>query len=132
LTTTGSATTTQTATFFAGVFKLAQDKSAAPVTELQLFGGNFKKGCGASGRAVTSAGKKKVVRQLWGVGKGRFRTKGRYSSAAIRGTQWLTQDRCDGTSVRVKAGSVTVRDFVRKKTVIVKAPKSYLAPAKLP
>jgi sugar lactone lactonase YvrE len=127
LTTTAGATTTQTATFFAGVFKLAQDKSAAPVTELQLFGGNFKKACGTSGRAVASADKKKVVRQLWGVGKGRFRTKGRYSSAAIRGTEWLTQDRCDGTLVRVKAGSVTVRDFVREQTVIVKAPKSYLS-----
>jgi sugar lactone lactonase YvrE len=127
LTTTASATTTQTATFFAGVFKLAQDKSAAPVTELQLFGGDFKKACGTSGRAVASAGKKKVVRRLWGVGKGRFRTKGRYSSAAIRGTEWLTQDRCDGTLVRVKAGSVTVRDLVRKKTVIVQAPKSYLS-----
>jgi sugar lactone lactonase YvrE len=133
LTTTASATTTQTATFFAGVFKLAQDKSAAPVTELQLFGGNFKKACGKSGRAVASAGKKKkVVRQLWGNGKGKFRTKGRYSSAAIRGTEWLTQDRCDGTLTRVKAGSVTVRDFVKKKNVIVNAPKTYLAKASDP
>jgi sugar lactone lactonase YvrE len=132
LTTTASATTTQTATFFAGVFKLAQDKSAAPVTELQLFGGNFRKLCGTSAGALASAGKKKVVRQLWGVGKGRFRTKGRYASAAIRGTEWLTQDRCDGTLVRVKAGSVTVRDLVRKKTVIVKAPKIYLSPGAAP
>ena len=129
LTTTASATATQTATFFAGVFKLAQDRSAAPVTEAQLFGGNFKKACGKGGRAMASAGKKKkkVVRQLWGRGKGRFRTKGRYSSAAIRGTEWLTQDRCDGTLTQVKTGSVTVRDFVGKKTVIVKAPKSYLS-----
>jgi sugar lactone lactonase YvrE len=133
LTTTASDTTTQSATFFAGVFKLTQTKAAKPVTELQLFGGNFKKVCGTSGRAVASAvKKKKVVRQLWGVGKGTFRTKGRYSSASIRGTEWLTQDRCDGTLTRVKVGSVTVKDFVKKKTVIVRAPKTYLALAKRP
>ena len=135
LTTTKDATNTQTATFFAGVFKLTQAKAAKPVTELQLFGSNFKKSCGAAGHSqVTSAAskKKKVVRQLWGRGSGSFRTKGRYSSASIRGTEWLTQDRCDGTLIRVKTGSVTVKDFTLKKTVIVKAPKTYLAPATRP
>jgi DNA-binding beta-propeller fold protein YncE len=135
LTTTQTSTTTQTARFYAGVFKLAQTKGAKPITELQLFGSNFTKACGATARkadAVASRRKKKVVRQLWGVGKGSFRTKGRYSSASIRGTQWLTQDRCDGTLVRVTQGSVTVRDFTRKKNVVVKAPHSYLAPAALP
>jgi sugar lactone lactonase YvrE len=131
LTTTAAGNTTQTATFFAGVFKLAQAKTANPVTELQLFGGNFKKACPTARRAqAVASAKKKVVRQLWGVGKGKFRTKGRYSSASIRGTEWLTQDRCDGTLTRVKVGSVTVRDLVKKKTVIVRAPKTYLAPAK--
>jgi DNA-binding beta-propeller fold protein YncE len=133
LSTTGAGNAIQTARFYAGVFKLTQPKSANPVTELQLFGSNFKKACGAAPRrASTSATrKKKVVRQLWGVGRGKFRTKGRYSSASIRGTQWLTQDRCDGTLVRVADGSVTVRDLVKKKNVIVNAPKSYLAKARL-
>ena len=130
LTTTAGQTTTQTARFYAGVFKLTQPKTSQPVTELQLFGGNFKKSCGApTPRRASASAKKKVVRQLWGSGKGKFRTKGRYSSASIRGTQWLTQDRCDGTLVRVTEGSVTVRDDVKKKNVIVKAPKSYLAAA---
>lgn len=133
LTTTADSKTTQTATFFAGVFKLTQTKGAKPITELQLFGSNFKKACPAVSRqASTSATKKKVVRQLWGVGKGKFRTKGRYSTASIRGTEWLTQDRCDGTLTRVKVGSVTVRDLLKNKNVIVKAPNTYLALAKRP
>jgi sugar lactone lactonase YvrE len=135
LTTTADAKSTQTATFYAGVFKLAQTKTARPVTELQLFGSNFRRSCGPTGRRASASArsrKKKVVRQLWGSGKGRFRTKGRYSSASIRGTQWLTQDRCDGTLVRVTEGSVTVRDFAKRKNVVVRAGKSYLAQPKAP
>ena len=73
--------------------------------------------------------KKKPVRRLWGHGKGRFRTKGRYSSATVRGTEWVTTDRCDGTLTSVTQGVVSVRDFTRNKTVSVAAGKSYLAPS---
>jgi NHL repeat len=134
LTTTADETTTQTARFYAGVFKLTQPKTKNPVTELQLFGSNFRKACGATGRRASASAtrKKKVVRQLWGAGKGKFRTKGRYGSATVRGTQWLTQDRCDGTLVRVTEGSVTVRDIPKKREVTVSAPKSYLAKAPVP
>ena len=45
----------------------------------------------------------------------------------MRGTKWLTQDTCGGTLVRVKRGTVTVRDFAKKKTVVVKKGKSYVA-----
>jgi sugar lactone lactonase YvrE len=130
LTTTASPTTTQTARFYGGVFRLAQATGQKPVTELQLYGSNFRKACSTAARRATAAGRKKnpkVVRQLWGSGKGRFRTKGRYGSAAIRGTQWLTQDRCDGTLFRVTEGSVTVRDFPKRQVVVVRAPRSYLA-----
>jgi hypothetical protein len=130
LTTTAAQNATQTARFYAGVFKLTQPKSAKPVTELQLFGGNFKKLCGTAGKSLASAArKKKVIRQLWGVGKGSFRTKGKYASASIRGTQWLTQDRCDGTLIRVTQGSVTVRNLVTSQQLIVSAPKSLFVPA---
>jgi hypothetical protein len=37
------------------------------------------------------------VRLLRGHARGRFRTVGQFSSAAVRGTQWETEDRCDGT-----------------------------------
>jgi len=43
----------------------------------------------------------RVVRALWGDGKGQFRTRGQYASATVRGTRWLTADRCDGTFTRV-------------------------------
>jgi hypothetical protein len=36
-------------------------------------------------------------------------------------------DRCDGTLTAVKRGRVAVRDFRRKRTVVVRAGKSYLA-----
>jgi hypothetical protein len=42
---------------------------------------------------------------------------------------WLTADRCDGTLTRVTRGRVAVRDFRRKRTVVVRAGKSYLARA---
>jgi hypothetical protein len=45
----------------------------------------------------------------------------------VKGTQWLTEDRCNGTLFRVKRGVVSVRDFRKKKTVLVKKGKSYLA-----
>jgi hypothetical protein len=64
-----------------------------------------------------------------GDAKGKFRTKGRYASATIRGTKWLTDDRCDGTLVRVVKGAVTVRDFVRRKSLVVRARHKYLARA---
>ena len=72
------------------------------------------------------------MRQLWGVGKGKFRTKGKYAAASIRGTQWLTQDRCDGTLVRVTQGSVQVRDFVKGINRVVNAGSRYLAATRPP
>jgi ferric-dicitrate binding protein FerR (iron transport regulator) len=74
-------------------------------------------------------GPKAVLGKLWGNGKGKFRTTGKYSSATVRGTIWLTQDECDGTLTKVTRGTVSVRDFKRKKTVTVKAGHSYLARA---
>jgi hypothetical protein len=46
------------------------------------------------------------------------------------GMRWETIDRCDGTVTKVTRGRVAVRDFRRKKTVIVRAGKSYLAKAR--
>jgi hypothetical protein len=93
--------------------------------ELRLTGGDFKV---CKTRSVQRAGKsEKPVRRLWGKGKGSFRTKGRYAAAAVRGTWWLTEDYCTRTLVKVKRGVMTVRDLVKKKTVIVPAGKSYSA-----
>ena len=70
---------------------------------------------------------KKVVRHLWGSGKGKFRTKGRYIAATVHGTTWLTEDRCDGTRAFVQEGVVDVRDLVKHKTIQLGAGQSYVA-----
>jgi PKD repeat protein len=100
-----------------------------PIVELRLTGGNFQ-ACGKSGRkfSVSAATKPpKTIRRLWGKGKGQFRTRGRYAAAVVRGTWWLTADRCDGTLVTVKQGTVQVSDLPHRRTVTVKAGRSYLA-----
>jgi hypothetical protein len=67
------------------------------------------------------------VRKLWGDGKGRFRMRGLYAVVTVRGTRWLLQDSCDGTLTRVSQGVVSVRDTVKRKTVLVRAGRKYLA-----
>jgi hypothetical protein len=112
----------QNAWFYSGIFKVGQLKDLT--TELQLAGPELR--CPKSKQASASASKPKT-RKLWGNGKGRFRTTGHYSSATVRGTRWLVADRCDGTLTQVKEGSVLVRDIKRRKNVIVRAGKQYLA-----
>ena len=97
------------------------------IVALRLTGGNFalcsKRSVSASGAAAPP----KVVRALWGKGKGAFRTQARYAAATVRGTVWLTSDRCDGTQVTVRQGRVEVSDLVLHKKVLVRAGRSYLA-----
>jgi len=124
--------------FYGGRFNITElpgstsQAGEKPVLLLGLFGGNFKS-CPKGQRSAASLGTaqvgKKPVRRLWGKGKGRFRTKGRYSSGTVRGTNWLTTDFCNGTEIRVVAGIVQVRDFVKKKTVRVKPGQTYFAQA---
>ena len=110
--------TLQSADFFKGIFKAIQRKRDRGLTNAQLVGGNFKACPGSTARATK---KTKPVRQLWANGKGQFKTTGRYLSAAIRGTAWQMIDTCSGSTVKVTEGSVTVRDFLLKKTVVVNA-----------
>ena len=112
--------------FFEGQFQLAQRKKKNATADLKLFGGSFK-GCPRGVRAA--ANPNKSVRHLWGDGRGKFRTVGRFSAAAVRGTKWLTDDLCGGTLTRVVSGSVVVRDFVKRRNVVVRAGKRYLAKA---
>jgi hypothetical protein len=58
---------------------------------------------------------------------GRFRTRGRYSAATVRGTKWTIADRCDGTLTHDITDSVVVADFVHHKTIILHAGQRYLA-----
>ena len=72
---------------------------------------------------------RRTIRRLRANAKGRFRTRGRHSAATVRGTVWITADRCDGTLTQVKRGKVAVRDLRRKRTITLTAGKSYLAKA---
>jgi hypothetical protein len=132
----------QTADFYDGIFAVTQatpktkpKKPKALITDLALEGEPPRSQCAPiKGARAAAVDKKKgrpkaVLGALWGNGKGKFRTSGKYSSATVRGTIWLTQDRCDGTLTRVKRGIVSVRDFRRRRTVSVKAGHSYLARA---
>lgn len=112
------------ANFYDGLFQVRQQKRAGAVTQAILEG--QVPACTAQ---TQSLGAKKKKRSLWGSGKGSFQTKGRYSSATVRGTIWYVEDRCDGTLTRVARGVVEVHDFVRNKTVFVKAGGSYFAKA---
>ncbi len=132
----GTTVRTQTAQFYSGIFQIRQARSRRPVTELRLRSTNFSSVCGstsrtASGpRAIAAQRRSRVVSRLWGNGRGRFRTRGRHSAATVRGTIWLTQERCDGTLTRVTRGSVSVRDQTARRTVVVRAGRSYLARAR--
>jgi hypothetical protein len=119
--------------FFEGQFQLQQvsvtvNGKQKPITTLVLTGP--LDACGA--RTTSGVGAKpkhKVIRHLWGNAKGSFRTKGKYASATVRGTQWETIDYCDGTTVIVKVGIVDVLDLVRNVLHPVSAGNSFFTPA---
>ena len=98
---------TQTAVFFGGIF-LVQQQEGSGLVVLKLRG---PLNCGKGG----------------GSGKGNFRTEGNNGSATVRGTIWLTEDRCDGTFFKVRRGVVTIRDFGANETFPLGKGKSYLA-----
>jgi hypothetical protein len=122
----------QSGDFSSGVFQVLQSRTGKGLTELRLKGSSFRRCRARARRSDANAARlsKRRIRRLRSNAKGRFRTRGRYSSATVRGTDWDTQDRCDGTLTRVARGRVAVRDFARKKTIVVRAKKRYLARAR--
>jgi hypothetical protein len=60
---------------------------------------------------------------------GRFRTRGRYAAATVRGTAWTMSERCDGTLVTVQRGTVSVQNLVSDATVLLRAGHSYFVRA---
>jgi hypothetical protein len=118
---------TQTGVFSGGTFSIAQGRGGT--TDLFLRGGSFAR-CGRLLKAVASTAdrKRRPVRSLWGRDRsGQFRTHGRDSVATVRGTTWLTRDRCDGTLTVVRSGAVSVRDRRTHRTVVVRAGGRHLA-----
>ena len=111
----------QTAQFYSGRFQILQKSREQGITEMRMTGALS---CRSEAKSAAARS-----RRLWGHGKGRFRTRGRNSTATVRGTWWLQKDTCSGTTTTVREGVVTVRDFAKRKNVVVKAPKSYRARA---
>jgi hypothetical protein len=109
------------AKFFDGIFKVAQSKGITTLTLTEPLD------CKKASSSASAAAAKPKTRKLWGDGKGRFKTKGTYSAATVRGTKWLVQDTCTTTTTRVAQGSVTVRDDVKHKTVVLRKGKRYVA-----
>jgi hypothetical protein len=92
-----------------------------------------KRGAGSRGSHKASAAlSARILQTLRARASGRFRTRGRYAAGTVRGTQWTTSDRCDGTLIAVQVHAVLVTDFVRHINILVHAGHSYLArrPAK--
>jgi hypothetical protein len=110
------------AVFYGGIFKLSQSGGITTLTLTEKL-----TGCPRGRKLASAAAKKPKTRKLWGNGKGKFRTKGQYSAATVRGTKWLVQDGCRYTRTKVATGVVSVRDTVRRKTIILRKGKTYTA-----
>ena len=133
---TGRGTKTQTGTFSGAIFKITQARAGASkgLTTLTLINNAFKgapsyASCKSRGALDASAAavSSRTLQLLHASAHGKFRTRGRYSAATVRGTKWTIADRCDGTLVRDITDSLAVTDFVRHKTLILHAGQRYLA-----
>jgi hypothetical protein len=118
----------QSASFWGSKFLVRQPGGAHGRVDLYLRGALDCSTASTAGKASAAAVRKKARRSLWGKDRhGRYRTHGQSSAATARGTRWVTSDTCAGTRTRVVEGAVSVRDFVRHRTRIVRAGHSYLA-----
>jgi Tol biopolymer transport system component len=119
---------TQRAEFYRGVFQIKQARARRPITTA-VVQSSYVPTCGPLPRSASAARSKRSLTRLWGKGKGRFRTRGRFSAATVRGTTWFVEDRCDGTLTHTSKGRVSVFDFEAGRRVTVTAGNSYLARA---
>jgi hypothetical protein len=117
---------TQTGNFGGGQFRVTQTKKN-PLTQLSMGGGGFSSCKARVPRGGSAA--RTHRRKLFGDAHGRFRTRGRNSSATVRGTKWTMTDTCSGTLTSVQRGVVVVRDFTLRKNKTVKAGHRYFARA---
>jgi hypothetical protein len=125
----------QTAAITGAKFEVRQPENA-PVTELVLRGSDLKD-CPRLSHGQRShlidegaIAARSRGRALFGSGHGRFRTRGRWASATVRGTVWKVADTCDGTQTNVLRGVVKVHDFGLDRIVSVRAGQQYLAKAR--
>jgi hypothetical protein len=130
VTAVGASGATQGAQFRGSLFQVRQSAAGGGLTDIYLRGGDFSACRSVTHKRLTAA-RTRGVRRLWGRDRGgRFRTHGAHAVATVRGTEWVVADRCDGTLTKVAEGSVSVRDRVLHKKVLVTAGHSYLARAR--
>jgi hypothetical protein len=120
----------QSGEFAAGVFSVLQRRSQQGLAELRLIDPS-RSVCAHAGKARAARRlSRRVIALLRSNAQGRFTTSGGYAAATVRGTAWSLTDRCDGTLTAVTRGTVVVRDFRLRRSITVRAGKSYLARAR--
>jgi hypothetical protein len=124
-TVSNSSGSVQKGEFYGGVYTTRQSRSGnRPITELRLTESLI---CGRASRRGKLTASRARSRRLWGNARGRYRTRGRYSTATVRGTIWVQKDKCTSTTTVVRQGVVVVRDLVKRRNVRVRAGKRYTA-----
>jgi hypothetical protein len=113
--------------FQAGSFQIRQDAAERGLTELRIRDDQAVRA--ACGRTTGRRQSTRVFGRLLGDATGRFRTRGEFSTATVRGTQWGVRDRCDGTLTVVRRGKVVVDDLGRHKKSVVRAGHTLLIKA---
>ena len=119
---------TESGEFFAGEFVLTQ-KPNGLVTAV-LSGGSFAS-CHKHHhtRKADVSKTTRRVRKLWANAHGSFQTKGNYAAGAVQGTEWVTEDLCNATLIRVTRDKVKVTDLVHHHSKVVYAGHSLLVRA---
>lgn len=131
----GAGSATDSGLFHGGVFRFTQKLAPSRLKGGQSVGftvlnliDSSPTSC-AAGRAASSSHRRHRHGggRLWGNAHGNYQTSGSDATVTVRGTEWLTEDTCSGTRVKVTRGVVSVRDIPHHRTVLVKAPHSFLA-----
>jgi hypothetical protein len=120
----------QSGDFGAGIFKLLQARKQKGLTNLDIIDNHSaRQVCATVGKGKALAAKlsSKTLGRVNASGHGHFAVRGQYSAATVRGTVWSVANRCEGTLTHVTRGVVSVRDFVRRKTITLFTGQSYLA-----
>jgi hypothetical protein len=130
-TATASLGKSQSGEFTAGIFTILQSRKQLGLTGLNIVNTSQpRQVCATIGKKAQIARlSKTIVGLLKGIAKGKFTTRGQYSAATVRGTIWSVTNRCDGTLTQVSRGIVSVRDFLRRKTITLRGGQKYLAKA---
>ncbi len=126
--------------FTGGIFKFDQRTvliGGKPrlVTDIKLVAGDFsacpgRRRSAGNQRSTAESSRRRVVRYIQAKAHGSFNVIGKNASGLERGTTWATTDTCTTTEVKVVVGVVAVTDFAEKRTVNVKAPRTYIADTK--